>query len=73
MNTTPSSLDDSSSVRLHYIDEKFVATVQNFDFIWVSQWFYPKIPMDLTFEKCEFCEKQDFESVNFVKNEILKM
>ena len=21
------------------------------------------------FEKCEFCEKQDFEIVNFVKNE----
>ena len=25
------------------------------------------------FEKYEFCEKQDFEIVNFVKNEILKM
>ena len=27
----------------------------------------------MVFEKCEFCEKWDFENVNFVKNEILKM
>ena len=27
----------------------------------------------MMFEKCEFCEKWDFENVNFVKNETLKM
>ena len=25
------------------------------------------------FEKCEFCEKWDFENVNFVKNDIFVM
>ena len=29
--------------------------------------FYPEIPKTLVFEKCEFCEKRDFEIVNFVK------
>ena len=32
----------------------------------------PEIIKDLMFEKCEFCEKSDFEIVNFVKNEVLK-
>ena len=27
----------------------------------------------MRFGKCEFCEKWDFENVNFVKNEISKM
>ena len=35
--------------------------------------FYPEINKNLMFEKCEFCEKYDFENVNFVKNEILYM
>ena len=35
--------------------------------------FYPKIPWNLMFEKCEFCKKWDFENVNFVKNETLKL
>ena len=35
--------------------------------------FYPKIPKNLILEKCEFCEKWDFENVNFVKNQIFKM
>ena len=35
--------------------------------------FYPEIPQNLMFEKCEFCEKRGFEIVNFVKNEALKM
>ena len=35
--------------------------------------FYPEITDNLKFEKCEFCEKCDFEIVNFVENEILKM
>ena len=35
--------------------------------------FYPEITETLMFEKCEFCEKRDFENVNFLKNEILKM
>ena len=32
-----------------------------------------EIPLNLTLEKCEFCEKWDFENVNFVKIEALKM
>ena len=28
---------------------------------------------NLMFEKCEFCEKWDFENVNFVENEIFEM
>ena len=35
--------------------------------------FYPEIPQNLMFEKCEFCEKWAFEIVNFVKNEALKI
>ena len=35
--------------------------------------FYPEITKNLMFEKCEFCEKWEFEIVNFVKNEVLKM
>ena len=35
-----------------------------------NQLFYPEITKNLMFEKCEFCEKWDFENVNFVKNEI---
>ena len=35
--------------------------------------FYPEITKNLMFEKCEFCEKWDFEKVNFVKTTILKM
>ena len=35
--------------------------------------FYPKIPWNFMLEKCEFCEKWDFENANFVKNEILKL
>ena len=40
---------------------------------------YPKIIIlvseiiqNLMFEKCEFCEKWDFENVNFEKSEIFK-
>ena len=35
--------------------------------------FCQEIIQNLMIEKCEFCEKQDFENVNFVKNETLKM
>ena len=35
--------------------------------------FYPQITKNLMFENCEFWEKWDFENVNFVTNEILKM
>ena len=35
--------------------------------------FYPDIPYNLILEKCEFCEKWDFENVNFVKIVIVKM
>ena len=35
--------------------------------------FDPEISKNLMLEKCEFCEKWDFENVNFVKNEILEM
>ena len=35
--------------------------------------FYPEITKNLMFEKCEFCEKWDFEIVNFVENETLKL
>ena len=35
--------------------------------------FYLEIPLILMFQKCEFCEKWDFENVNFVENDILKM
>ena len=34
---------------------------------------YPEITKNLMFEKCEFLEKWDFESVNFVKNKTLKL
>ena len=30
--------------------------------------FYSEIPKNLMFEKCEFCEKWNFENVNFAKN-----
>ena len=35
--------------------------------------FYPEITKKLMFEKCEFCEKWDFENVNLVKNETLEV
>ena len=35
--------------------------------------FYPEITKNSMFGKCEFCEKLDFENVNFVKNGTLKM
>ena len=35
--------------------------------------FYPEITKNLLFEKCEFCEKWDFEIVNFVRNGTLKL
>ena len=35
--------------------------------------FYPEITKNLMFEKCEFCEKCDFENVNSIKNAIFKM
>ena len=35
--------------------------------------FYPEITQNLMFEKCEFCEKWDFENLNFVKDDVLKM
>ena len=35
--------------------------------------FYLEIHKNLMFEKCEFCEKWDFDIVNFVKNETFKM
>ena len=33
--------------------------------------FYPEVTKNFMFEKCEFCEKWDFENVNFVKSEIV--
>ena len=36
----------------------------------IMRTFYPEIPYNLMFEKCEFCGIWDFENVNFVKNEI---
>ena len=35
--------------------------------------FNLEITKNLMFEKSEFCEKLDYEIVNFVKNDILKM
>ena len=35
--------------------------------------FYPEITKNLMFEKCEFCEKWDFENMNFVKIEISEL
>ena len=35
--------------------------------------FYPEITKNLMLEKCDFCEKWDFEIVNFVKNETSKL
>ena len=32
-------------------------------------WF----PWKIRFSKCEFCQKWEFQNVNFVKNEIIKM
>ena len=35
--------------------------------------FYTEITNNFMFEKCEFCEKWDFQNMNFVKNRTLKM
>jgi len=35
--------------------------------------FYSEITKNLMFQKCEFCEKLDFEIVNFVTNETLRV
>ena len=51
---------------------------RSFQTAWIKEWFLYRNytgakTKNLIFEKCEFCEKWDFENVNFVRNEILKM
>ena len=60
---------------------KCVVEIRDISFAWLAllltlgqkPTFNPEITKNLMFEKCELCEKWDFENVNFEKSEILKM